>query len=326
MFQNPLPGVPSIESPFFEELFAGAVLSEAELKIAQDLRDQGYAVLDFPDPDLAAHAATIQHALGPRYPWAQWDLGAADMRIQDAWQTEAAVRALATNATLIALLSKLYGKQARPFQTLNFAVGTEQHFHSDTVHFSSMPERFMCGVWVALEDVGPGQGPLQYFAGSHRWPLYGNEHIEFSPVASSNNQETYHDLWQKLVARAGLQAQPFLARKGQALIWCANLLHGGMPHTDKTKTRWSQVTHYFFDDCAYYTPMHSTPLSGKFQFRQPTDIGTNRHFSSPARTLISTAGAASATPALGHPENISPQASTWRRTLERVWRGVKRRG
>src|SRR3546814_9022792 len=59
----------------------------------------------------------------------------------------------------------------------------------------------------------------------------------------------------------------FLARKGQALIWCANLLHGGSVQTEPRLTRWSQVTHYYFEDCVYYTPAFSDEVIGQLQLR-----------------------------------------------------------
>jgi hypothetical protein len=34
------------------------------------------------------------------------------------------------------------------------------------------------------------------------------------------------------------------------------------------------VTHYFFDDCAYYTPMLSDPFRGRIEFRHLTDLTT----------------------------------------------------
>ncbi len=55
--------------------------------------------------------------------------------------------------------------------------------------------------------------------------------------------------------------------KGHALIWHANLLHGGSQQKDPRRTRHSQVTHYFFEDCKYYTPMHSQP--DKLAYRKP---------------------------------------------------------
>ena len=47
-------------------------------------------------------------------------------------------------------------------------------------------------------------------------------------------------------------------RKGQALIWAANILHGGSVWNDKTLPRHSQVTHYYFDGCKYWRPSRSS--------------------------------------------------------------------
>jgi hypothetical protein len=276
MPQNPLPGVPAVESPFFDDIFVPERFSTEERRIARDLSENGYAVFDFPDEQIQTKAEQIKSALKDRYPWEQWRAGSADMRLQDAWKTNDNVRSIATNQSVLDLLSKLYGRRAWPFQTLNFPVGTEQHFHTDSIHFSSVPERFMCGVWLALEDIGPDQGPLEYYAGSHRWPIYTNEHVGYVPRDGRSDQTVYHELWQGLVKRTGVRREMFHARKGQALIWAANLLHGGMPHLDKSKTRWSQVTHYYFDDCAYYTPMHSDPFRGVVAFRHLTDLTTQR--------------------------------------------------
>lgn len=272
---NPLPGVPLVESPFFEELSAGF---DAETRrIAGDLRTNGFAVFDFPDDDFAAVAARIKHDLAPRYTLDEWRRGGASQRLQDAWQFNADVRRIATNEKVRRLLSALYGREAFPFQSLSFPVGTEQHAHSDSVHFSSMPERFMCGVWVALEDVGLDQGPLLYYPGSHTWPIYTNEHIGNVHAAHGHTtQYDYEPLWERLVAVHKMEPVRFTPKAGQALIWAANLLHGGDHHANKAKTRWSQVTHYYFEDCAYYTPMSSDEPFGAIEFREPYNIMTGQ--------------------------------------------------
>ena len=65
----------------------------------------------------------------------------------------------------------------------------------------------------------------------------------------------YENVIQDRVDRAG--AKPVFAtiRKGQAFIWAANLLHGGSHQRDRSRTRMSQVNHYFFEGCRYYTPL-----------------------------------------------------------------------
>ena len=80
------------------------------------------------------------------------------------------MRALATAPKVLALLDELYGREPLPFQTLNFRRGTQQAPHSDALHFSTIPAGFMCGVWVALEDMDMDNGPLVYYPGSHLLP------------------------------------------------------------------------------------------------------------------------------------------------------------
>ena len=50
----------------------------------------------------------------------------------------------------------------------------------------------------------------------------------------------------------------FLPKAGEIIIWHGNLLHGGSKVLDNSLTRLSQVTHYFFEGCAYMTPIFDT--------------------------------------------------------------------
>ena len=275
---NPFPGMPLIESPLFPALMGAQGFTADEARIASDLHEKGYAVLDFPDADIDARIERIKGALGPRYGIdfanPESDKTHGERRIQDAWKFDEDVRAIAANEEMLNLLGKLYGRRAFPFQTLNFPVGTQQDAHSDSVHFSSLPERFMCGVWLAMEDIGPDAGPLFYYPGSHRWPIMTNALIGRRGYGSEleSAQDPYDLAWQALVEVNGAQIDTFEARKGQALIWCANLLHGGSRQNDLRLTRWSQVTHYYFDDCIYYTPAFSDEAVGHLQLRELVSV------------------------------------------------------
>ena len=277
------PGVPLIESPIFEsEPLDG--FTDQEKALARQLHDDGFGVIDFPDPDIDARIDRIQRNLGPGFgidfadPAADKTRG--ERRIQDAWRNDEDVHAIASNGQVLDLLSKLYGRRAFPFQTLNFPVGTQQAAHADSVHFSSLPERFMCGVWLAMEDVPAEAGPLFYVRGSHRWPIFTNALIGRRGYGSElkSAQDPYGHAWQAMCETQGKTQETFLARKGQALIWCANLLHGGSRQTDPTLTRWSQVTHYFFEDCIYYTPAFSDEPLGRLALRELVSVedGTPR--------------------------------------------------
>jgi hypothetical protein len=275
---NPFPGIPLIESPLFPSQLAEHGLTLEEQRIGSDLHERGYAVFDFPDADIDVRIDRLQRSLSPRFDVdfddVESDKTSGERRVQDAWTFDDDVRAIATNQAVLDLLSKLYGRRAFPFQTLNFPVGTQQTAHSDSVHFSSLPERFMCGVWLAMEDVGPEAGPLFYYPGSHRWPIMSNALVGRrgynTPLGSA--QDPYEPAWRALCEAHGAQEETFLAKKGQALIWCANLLHGGSRQNDPRLTRWSQVTHYYFDDCIYYTPAFSDESLGRLQLREPVAI------------------------------------------------------
>jgi ectoine hydroxylase-related dioxygenase (phytanoyl-CoA dioxygenase family) len=228
-------------------------------RIAADLERDGFAIIEFPEPELDSMADDIWQSLQPHLDWAAWKAAPlGGLRVPDAWTVNENVRKITTNPAIINLLSELYGRRAFPFQTLNFAVGTQQHVHADLVHFCANPLRFMCGVWVALEDIREEAGPLIYYPGSHKWPVILPEDVG-APLASKENPyEHYHLLekaWQAQIEERGAQPAQFLPKKGQALIWDANLWHGGAPQTDRSLTRHSQVTHYFFEGCSYWTPL-----------------------------------------------------------------------
>lgn len=273
-----LPGVPPVESPLFDLSVDDMGLSAVERDIALQLNRRGYAVLDFPDPQISERIERIKADLGPKFDFDFWrSSGRAaniGLRIQDAWQYHEDVRAIATNEPILALLGKLYGRRAFAFQTLNFPVGTQQHYHSDAIHFSSIPERFMCGVWLAMEDIHPDAGPLVYYPGSHKWPIIYNDMIgrRVGAVRDRAAQEPYERVWEAMVEASGVEPDHFCARKGQALIWAANLMHGGSAHNNSELTRWSQVTHYYFENCTYYTPAFSDPMLGNLDLRKMRDL------------------------------------------------------
>ena len=277
------PGIPHIESPLFYVLIDSLDLDNEESRIAIELHERGYSVIDFPDDGIDRRIERIKANLAPRFgidfddPFAAKNTG-ENQRLQDAWLVDEDVRAIATNPRILDLLEKLYGRRAFPFQTLNFPVGTQQRLHSDSNHFSSLPERFMCGVWLAMEDVHADAGPLTYLPGSHKWPIVTNAMIGRRAFGAQpqSAQSPFEAAWEAMAAASQAEQEVFLARKGQALIWAANLLHGGSPQVDPTRTRWSQVSHYYFEDCIYYTPAYSDEPIGRLDLRTVRNIATGQ--------------------------------------------------
>jgi hypothetical protein len=139
----------------------------------------------------------------------------------------------------------------------------------------------MAGVWIALEDIDSDNGPLVYYPGSHALPIFTNEHIGRNPAWGASRPYTqypaFEKAWEAIVESLDLKPLQFHARKGQALIWAANLLHGGSAQNDLKRTRHSQVTHYYFNGCSYYTPLGSVPFLGHIFHRDIIDIRTGAH-------------------------------------------------
>ena len=194
----------------------------------------------------------------------------APNRVQDAWRASRAVHDVAIAPAVLGVLADLYGADPRPFQTLNFAVGTEQAAHADTVHFNTDPPGRMCGVWVALEDIDPDSGPVFALPGTHRWPELAP--ADWGAAPGAEHYDRYEAHVAALVAEAGIEPEPALLTKGQALVWAGNLLHGGLPRRDPERSRHSQVTHYFFAADTYWTPLLSGP--GSVAVRRPAWIPT----------------------------------------------------
>jgi ectoine hydroxylase-related dioxygenase (phytanoyl-CoA dioxygenase family) len=182
---------------------------------------------------------------------------------------------------VVDFLRLAYGREPFPFQTLNFEHGSQQHPHADSMHFHTIPERFMCGVWLALEDVAEDAGPLVYYPGSHRLPVLTMRDVgagEPPPFAElyRDYARFYEPAVDRLVADHGLKPAYGLLKRGEALVWAANLLHGGAPIARPGATRRSLVTHYFFEDCLYFTPLRSDIEHGQLDVRLPTDVRTGR--------------------------------------------------
>jgi ectoine hydroxylase-related dioxygenase (phytanoyl-CoA dioxygenase family) len=176
-------------------------------------------------------------------------------RIHQAFLVNDNIRGLARNPVALAALQELFGRKPLPFQTLNFDRGTQQAAHSDTIHFNSDPPGYMAGVWVALEDIDMDNGPLVYYPGSHKLPELRMKDLGLPP--GGEHYPEYEKLLTEYVEDQGLEPAYGTIAKGQALIWHANLLHGGAPQNDMERTRHSQVTHYFFEGCRYWTPLLS---------------------------------------------------------------------
>lgn len=267
--------LPWTESPFFEVELKKANLSAADEAFVRKFAEDGYVVFD-PEIDEATIDAIVEQ-LAPRFA----KITSESLRIQDAWKFNEQVRKVAIQEAVLSKLRLLYQREPFPFQTLNFPVGTQQDTHSDMIHFNSIPHRFMCGVWVAFEDIDETNGPLHYYPGSHKLPFYdmidigvkASESIEMKKAMMAY-AENYVSFIKEVVEALGLKKEVLKIKKGQAMIWSANLLHGGEKILREGASRHSQVTHYYFENCLYYVPRLSDIAIKKLYLNDLTNIIT----------------------------------------------------
>lgn len=236
-----------------------AAVLEPEPSPGEFFRENGYLILG----DLGIDTREIITAVEARIA----DAG----RLTDGWRRMPAVRALACDPTICATLAELFDADMAPFQTLNFPRGTEQPVHTDAMFFDTAPGGLMAGVWIALEDIHEDAGPLEFYPGSHVLPTITPEE---KPGRRFRYDDTLSPALRRQLKAEGFRPHRARLKKGEALIWHANLAHGGSPIRDRSRTRWSQVTHYFARGHSYVQPISS--WGERVARIQPTDIRTGR--------------------------------------------------
>jgi ectoine hydroxylase-related dioxygenase (phytanoyl-CoA dioxygenase family) len=267
--------LPWTESPFFEAELSRSTLSDADKAFVKKFADEGYVIIDLDIDDAAIN--TIIEQLAPAFA----KITDNNYRIQDAWKFNEQVRRVAASEVVLNKLRLLYQREPFPFQTLNFPVGTQQDTHSDMIHFNSIPHRFMCGVWVPFEDIDETNGPLHYYPGSHKLPFYDMIDIGLNASETAEMKRSimayaknYVSFIQEMIDALGLKKEVLKIKKGQAMIWSANLLHGGEKIQRAGASRHSQVTHYYFENCMYYVPLLSDIAINKLYLKDLTNIIT----------------------------------------------------
>jgi hypothetical protein len=253
---------PDAEEQIEARLGAGEI-SEEDAYRCRFFRDNGFLILErFHDPDFLDETwDAVDQAIGSgKIPVGRDSMtegGEYEDRFQDLHARVPELNRVLACERTIEVLALLLGKAIRPFQTLVFYLGSEQMEHSDSVHMTTYPDGYLAATWTAMEDVGPESGPLIYYPGSHRLPYQlshesGISHRESLCRFSKAYHSKYEPFVQELIRREGLEPVLFTPKKGDMLIWHANLLHGGMPRQDRELSRRSVVCHYFAQGAICY--------------------------------------------------------------------------
>lgn len=184
-------------------------------------------------------------------------------KLMFAFKQSQAIRAVSENLHFQAIMDACMGDESVLFQSINFVhAGSEQKTHSDSIHMTTYPLGGLLGVWFALEDIDERNGALHYYPGSHTRPYLLNpdfNNIGGPFLVGPQKYEAYEDLITKQLKSNPIPKVVFKAKKGDVLIWHANLLHGGEPHLDRSMTRKSMVFHYYAKNAICYHEISQRP-------------------------------------------------------------------
>lgn len=192
----------------------------------------------------------------------QLDFNYTGRKIMESFKVSPTANAFFREPRLIKLLNFIMGKQVIPFHTINFIEGSEQRAHSDSIHMTTEPQGYLIAAWIALEDIGPDQGPLVYYPKSHRLPYittedYPSGHTHWRLGSFANKR--FEDKIESVVEEHGFTPKTFEAKKGDVLLWHANLIHGGTAISMPGATRKSMVAHYFCEEVICYHEISQRP-------------------------------------------------------------------
>ena len=118
---------------------------------------------------------------------------------------------------------------------------------------TTQPYGYFAACWIALEDIHPDSGPLLYAPGSHWFPFMDAGVVAAKAPPGSRFQRSRGGLAETLCwSERNLPTERFIAKKGDVLLWHANLAHGGAPIEDPTRSRLSMACHYPAQGVRYY--------------------------------------------------------------------------
>ena len=164
------------------------------------------------------------------------------------------INELLHNPTICDWVQKLCNRTPIPYQTIASFAGSEQAVHSDSVHMTTYPLGYMVAAWIAFEDIHEDSGPVVYYPGSHRLPYLSSRSVGIQQKSTDYDeyQKKYEPAIQRLLDQQGLAPRYLTAKKGDVLLWHANLLHGGSPRKNSQLSRKAVVCHYFLDGAVSY--------------------------------------------------------------------------
>lgn len=155
------------------------------------------------------------------------------------------------NRTALKVQQAMFDSPVALYTSLFYERGSAQDIHRDAPYFTTKPEFFYFGVWVALEDANEINGALNVVKGGHKIAEPDRTAIALKHFPSLNDVPSHSGLlWdgyqsevQRLCKKAGLRTESLSVEAGDTVIWHPLLPHGGGKIQDLTRSRFSFVMH-----------------------------------------------------------------------------------
>lgn len=234
--------------------------------LAETWQQDGYALLrGYFDPNFIDQVnAEVEQLMTS----GKIDFNYSGRKIMFAYRQGELLREIAFDKDIASAFEYLMGKSMVPFQSINFEKSSEQRAHSDSIHMTTFPLGYMSAAWIALEDIGPDQGPLQYYPGSHKLPYVLNPSFNHGGSTYWLGNEAYlnyEEHIQQLIRDKQLQPTVLHVKKGDVFLWHGNLLHGAVKMNNRELTRKSMVVHYFSPEVICYHELTQRPALIEFE-------------------------------------------------------------
>ena len=183
------------------------------------------------------------------------------------------------NEKALEVQKAMFGADPCLYTSLFYERGSAQDFHRDTPFFTTKPEYFYFGVWVALEDADESNGALKVIRGGHAIPESDREAIAAKMFRDGNVPAASNPLWDAYQAdvrlrcnAAGLKEELLFAEAGDTIIWHPQLPHGGGGIGDISRSRFSFVMHttplgvpvYHMDK--FFRPNAPAPIDSRYKY------------------------------------------------------------
>jgi hypothetical protein len=235
-----------------EDMHISGKIDDAQREMLLQFIDEGYIIIKnaIPQELVDGVNAELDHVIATQY--YNYEYGSSN-RIEGMHKFYPRTQELWLSEDWRKYVDLIFQERSLPCQTLAYIFGSEQAAHQDTIHLTPYPRGYMCGIWIALQDVIQESGELEFFPSSHMeepvrssclktGKVNNHDYIKFAGEVEA----IFQDIAYKY------QSVAYYPLKGDVLIWNENLLHGGKPRLRKETERRSIVIHTFAENSVVF--------------------------------------------------------------------------